>query len=73
MIVIHGLKNCDTCKKARKWAEQEGLEHRFHDVRDRSGIGFGVPDQLVEMIGQRPDLTGLPEDQIVLADINDGQ
>lgn len=33
MIVIHGLKNCDTCKKARKWAEQEGLEHRFHDVR----------------------------------------
>jgi len=33
MIVIHGLKNCDTCKKARKWAEQEGIEHRFHDVR----------------------------------------
>ena len=33
MIVIHGLKNCDTCKKARKWAEQEGLDHRFHDVR----------------------------------------
>lgn len=33
MIVIHGLKNCDTCKKALKWAAQEGLEHRFHDVR----------------------------------------
>lgn len=33
MIVIHGLKNCDTCKKAWKWAEQEGLEYRFHDVR----------------------------------------
>lgn len=33
MIVLHGLKNCDTCKKARKWLEQEGLEHRFHDVR----------------------------------------
>lgn len=33
MIVLHGLKNCDTCKKARKWLEQEGLEHRFRDVR----------------------------------------
>jgi len=33
MIVVHGLKNCDTCRKALKWLEAEGLEHRFHDVR----------------------------------------
>ncbi len=33
MIIIHGLKNCDTCRKARKWADGEGLEHRFHDFR----------------------------------------
>jgi arsenate reductase len=33
MIVVYGLKNCDTCKKALAWLKGEGLEHRFHDVR----------------------------------------
>lgn len=33
MAVIYGLKNCDTCRKARKWADAEGIEHSFHDVR----------------------------------------
>ena len=33
MITIYGLKNCDTCRKARKWLKERGLEHRFHDVR----------------------------------------
>ena len=33
MIVVHGLKNCDTCRKAMKWLAAEGLEARLHDVR----------------------------------------
>ena len=33
MIIIFGLKNCDTCRKARKWLDMEGLEHQFKDVR----------------------------------------
>jgi len=33
MITVYGLKNCDTCRKARKWLTAQGLEHRFHDVR----------------------------------------
>lgn len=33
MIVVYGIKNCDTVKKARKWLEAQDLEHRFHDVR----------------------------------------
>ena len=33
MIVVYGLKNCDTCRKALKWLAAEGFEHRFHDVR----------------------------------------
>lgn len=36
MIVVYGLKNCDTCRKARKWLEAEGLEHQFKDVRDNA-------------------------------------
>ena len=37
MITVYGLKNCDTCRKALKWLEAEGVVHRFHDVR-KDGI-----------------------------------
>ncbi|RED49828.1 ArsC family reductase [Aestuariispira insulae] len=30
---LYGLKNCDTCRKARKWLDAEGIDHQFHDVR----------------------------------------
>ena len=33
MISVYGLKNCDTCRKALKWLDAEGLEHQFKDVR----------------------------------------
>lgn len=33
MISVYGLKNCDTCRKARKWLDGEGLAHRFLDLR----------------------------------------
>ncbi|TCS61364.1 Spx/MgsR family RNA polymerase-binding regulatory protein [Varunaivibrio sulfuroxidans] len=34
MIDIYGLKNCDTCRRAQKWAKGEGLDFRFHDLRE---------------------------------------
>lgn len=33
MLIVYGLKSCDTCRKARKWLDSKGLAHRFHDVR----------------------------------------
>jgi arsenate reductase len=33
MITLYGIKNCDTCKKARQALEQNGIEHHFHDFR----------------------------------------
>jgi arsenate reductase (glutaredoxin) len=33
MITVYGIKNCDTCRAARKWLDEEGLAHRFHDFR----------------------------------------
>ena len=33
MISIYGLKNCDACRAALKWLGEEGLDHRFVDVR----------------------------------------
>lgn len=33
MLTLYGLKNCDTCRKAVKWLEAEGIAHRFHDLK----------------------------------------
>lgn len=32
-IVLYGIKNCDTVKKARQWLEKNAVEYRFHDFR----------------------------------------
>lgn len=32
-IEIHGLQNCDTCKKARNWLSRHAVEHSFIDYR----------------------------------------
>lgn len=33
VLTVYGLKNCDTCRKALKWLEEEGVAYRFRDVR----------------------------------------
>lgn len=33
MLIVYGIRNCDTCRKARKWLDGQGIEHRFHDLR----------------------------------------
>lgn len=33
MTTLYGIKNCDTCKKARRWLEQNGIAHEFYDYR----------------------------------------
>ncbi|WP_374086472.1 ArsC family reductase [Methylomicrobium lacus] len=43
MITLYGIKNCDTCKKARQWLEQHGIDHRFHDYRVD-----GLPPELLQ-------------------------
>jgi len=32
-IVIHGLKTCETCRKAKKWLEEQGRPTRLRDLR----------------------------------------
>lgn len=33
MIVLYGIKNCDTVKKARNWLDNNGIAYHFHDFR----------------------------------------
>lgn len=42
-MIVYGIKNCDTVKKARRWLEQNEIAYEFHDVRQD-----GLSTELVE-------------------------
>lgn len=44
-LIIYGIKNCDTVKKARRWLEEHGVEARFHDYR-----ADGLDDALLQTL-----------------------
>lgn len=48
MITLYGIKNCDTCKKALKWLEQNDQSCRFHDYRSD-----GLTPELLESFAGR--------------------
>ncbi|MDH5784826.1 MAG: ArsC family reductase [Chromatiales bacterium] len=33
MVILCGIKNCDSVKKARNWLEGRGINYQFHDFR----------------------------------------
>jgi arsenate reductase len=33
MIMMYGIRNCDTVKKARAWLDARGLAYDFHDYK----------------------------------------
>lgn len=43
MIVLYGIPNCDTVKKARAWLQAHGVAYRFHDFKKD-----GVPADRLE-------------------------
>jgi arsenate reductase (glutaredoxin) len=42
MIILYGIPNCDTVKKARAWLGEQGVDYQFHDFK-KQGV---PPDQL---------------------------
>jgi len=32
-MILYGIKNCDTVRKARRWLEANGIDFQFHDFR----------------------------------------
>jgi Spx/MgsR family transcriptional regulator len=42
-LVLYGIPNCDTVKKARAWLAAQGIEHAFHDFRKQ-----GVPAERLD-------------------------
>jgi len=50
MISVYGLKNCDTCRKALKWLEAEGVPHAFFDLR-KDGVTRDQIAHWVKVVG----------------------
>lgn len=53
MIVLYGIKNCDTIKKARRWLETQGIDYRFHDYRV-DGLDRPLLDTFIKELGWEP-------------------
>jgi Spx/MgsR family transcriptional regulator len=32
-MILYGIPNCDTVKKARNWLDSRGIEYAFHDYK----------------------------------------
>jgi arsenate reductase len=49
-ITIHGIKNCDTMKKAFAWLKDHGVAHDFHDYK-ASGIEKAKLEAWCKIVG----------------------
>jgi arsenate reductase len=32
-LTLYGITSCDSCRAARRWLAERGIDYRFHDVR----------------------------------------
>ncbi|KZN66593.1 hypothetical protein N473_09375 [Pseudoalteromonas luteoviolacea CPMOR-1] len=49
-IVLYGIPNCDTIKKAKKFLQEQNIEFDFHDYR-KDGLTPELLDHFVEKLG----------------------
>ncbi len=49
MIVVYGIPNCESVKKARAWLSERGVEHRFHDFKKEGVPADRLPAWLAEV------------------------
>jgi Spx/MgsR family transcriptional regulator len=49
-LVVHGIPNCDTVKRARAWLAEHGAVHTFHDFK-KDGLSRGLLDAWIAQVG----------------------
>lgn len=50
MIVLYGISNCDTVKKARRFLENHSVPYQFHDFR-KEGLSAKQVDNWLNALG----------------------
>jgi len=49
-MILYGISNCDTIRKARKWLTAKGADFQFHDFR-KDGLEPKLLKQWVKQLG----------------------
>ncbi len=49
MFTLYGIKNCDTCRRARKAMDGTGIPYQFHDLRE-DGLSAALLEHLLEKV-----------------------
>ncbi len=49
-VAIHGIKNCDTMKKAARWLDDHGVAHVFHDYK-KAGVARDALERWCDAAG----------------------
>lgn len=49
-LTLHGIRNCDTMKKAWTWLDQNGLAYAFHDYK-KQGIDRASLERWAGQVG----------------------
>jgi len=49
-VTIHGIKSCDTMKKAFAWLDAKGVAYRFHDYKT-AGLDRATLEAWVQQVG----------------------
>lgn len=50
MVILYGIKNCDTVRKARRWLADHQVDYHFHDLRS-DGLDDDLLDTWIEDLG----------------------
>lgn len=49
-LILYGISNCDTVKKARRWLDEQGVAYSFHDVR-KDGLDAARLQNWIDALG----------------------
>lgn len=49
-ITVHGIRNCDTVRKACQWLDAHHIAYRFHDFKSQ-GVPAQALDRWIERLG----------------------
>lgn len=49
-MIVYGIKNCDTVRKARKFLDERAADYEFHDFR-QDGLDERTVNRWAEIVG----------------------
>lgn len=52
-MILYGISNCDTVKKAKSWLEKNNLDYHFHDFRKQELESRIIQDWLSQIDWQK--------------------